>query len=418
MPADINIKSIWPLLKRTFNEWFEDKVPKMSAALAYYVAVSLAPLLVIIVKVVGVVFGPKAAAGQLHGQIASLAGPQVAEATQEAIVKAGHPGSGTLATILSIIVAMFAASGVFGELQDSLNTIWEVRPKPDRGIMGTIGDRFFSMTMVLGCAFLLLVSMAASTVLTRISDGLLGMLFGTDGRTAMIIGYAIDFWFSFAVITVVFAAIYKVLPDAQIGWRDVWLGAIVTAILFQIGKYGLSLYLAKAAPGSAYGAAGSFVALLLWVCYSAYILFLGAEFTQVYANEYGTRIVPSANAEPLTEEMRRQAGIPHDEPKMVTRQGLTSSQPRSRKRCESARRNHLQRRVYASSEHRSYVLRFLPVAAGVVVGRFAWKRYHHEQPTGQSLKQQWIDAAMNWKRLATSFVSDSPRRYAKMNLPM
>jgi membrane protein len=430
MPAEMSAKAIWPLTKRTFNEWLEDKVPKMSAALAYYITVSLAPLLVITLKIVGVAFGPKAASTQVHDQIASLTGPQVAEALQATIAYAGKPGSGTFATILSIIIALFGASGVFGELQDSLNTIWEVRAKSDRGIWGIIQDRFLSMTMVLGCAFLLLVSMFVSTALTSVSSGFLHMMFGADGMTSRIIGFTLDLCLSTAVVTALFAAIFKVLPDVKIAWKDVWLGAFVTAVLFQIGKYALGVYFAKAAPGSAYGAAGSIVALLLWTCYSAYILFFGAEFTQVYANEYGTRIVPSKNAEPLTEDMRKQAGIPHGEPKTQTRGGLTSSRPVGqpsatgvappappRPRRIAPRRRRRQPTPRVTGDHRSYVVRYLPMLAGVVLGRFAWKHYHEAQPTAQSLKNQWTDAGLKWKKLASLFVSDSPKRYTMTHGP-
>ena len=430
MSAEFTPKAIWPLTKRTFNEWLEDKVPKMSAALAYYITVSLAPLLVITLKVVGVFFGAKAASTQVHDQIASLTGGQIANAMQDIIARAGQPGSGTIATILSIVIALFGASGVFGELQDSLNTIWEVRPKPNRGIWGIIRDRFLSMTMVLGCAFLLLVSMFISTAITGVSGALLHSIFGGDGMTTKIIGFIIDLIISTAVITALFAAIFKVLPDVKISWGDVAMGAFVTAVLFQIGKYALGVYFAKAAPGSAYGAAGSIVALLLWVCYSGYILFFGAEFTQVYANEYGTRIVPSKNAEPLTEDMRRQAGIPHDQPKATTREGLTSSRPEgARPATGAAPKPHPQpmpprRRRYrrqptprVTADHHSYVVRYLPVLAGVVLGRFAWKRYHEAQPTAQSLKNQWTDAGLKWKKLVSLFGSDTPTRYTKTHGP-
>jgi membrane protein len=433
MSHKMSLRAIWPLIKRTGSEWLEDKVPKMSAALAYYTAVAIAPLLLITMKIIGMVLGPKAAANQLHRQLGSLTDPSIADALQDAIKYAGQPGNGTRATILSVIIAFFGASGVFGELQDSLNTIWEVRPKPDRGVWGIIQDRFLSMTMVLGCAFLLLVSMFVSTAITGASGPLLHSIFGGDGTATKVIGYIIDLLISTAIITVLFAAIFKVLPDVEIGWRDVWLGGFVTAVLFQIGKYALGVYFAKATPTSAYGAAGSIVAVLLWACYSSYILFFGAEFTQVYANEYGSRIVPSPNAEPLTEEMRQQAGMPHEPPavkpaprRYSTAGGKHTARPRlvlARKSKPAAPRPHRARArstiasTLESRAHRSYVARYVPLLAGVVVGRFFWKRHHVTPPTAESMKGQWSDAATKWTELATLLASDRSTRYAMSHGP-
>ena len=299
MAGKLGTHDIWPLAKETFSQWMEDKVPKMAAALAYYTAISIAPLLVITIKVLGMMLGPKAASHQLQGELASLTDPRIADALQGAIEKAGAPGAGTWATIISIIVALFGASGVFAELQDSLNTIWEVRPKPNRGIMGMIRDRFLSITMVLGVAFLLLVSMFISTMITGVSGMIMSHILGKESVVAHAIAIFLDICISTAVVSVLFAAIFKMLPDVEIDWPDVGMGALVTAILFQIGKYGLGIYLTKATPESAYGVAGSLVAVLIWVYYSSQILFFGAEFTKVYADEYGSRIVPSKNAEPL-----------------------------------------------------------------------------------------------------------------------
>lgn len=422
MPDKMHARAVWPLMKRTAGEWSEDKVPKMAAALAYYTAIAIAPLLIILIKVIGVVLGPRAAADQLRGQLAQFTDPQIASALQEAIQKAGEPGSGTVATIISVIIALFGASGVFGELQDSLNTVWEVRPRADRGIMGIIRDRFLSMTMVLGSAFLLLVSMFVSSIITGVSGSLIAHTIGADGMSAKVIAFVIDFGLSTAVVTVLFAAIFRVLPDVKIAWKDVWLGAFVTALLFQIGKYGLSLYLAKASPASAYGVAGSIVAVLVWVYYSAQILYFGAEFTQVYANQYGTRIVPSANAEPLTEEMRRQAGVPHEQPKSIAAAAHASpaaagkAKPASRRRRQRVRPHPITVGLMARDRH-SYIARYLPVLAGMVIGRFAWMRYHDVQPAGEPLRKQWGEAAAKWKKLAKFFVSDRARRYTMTHGP-
>jgi YihY family inner membrane protein len=214
--------------------------------------------------------------------------------------------------VFSILLLILGASGVFGELQDSLNTIWEVKPKPGLGIGGWIRTRFLSMAAVLGIAFLLLVSLFVSTLVTGISGRVMGAIFG-DGTVAKVIGFLIDFVLSSAVITLLFAGMFKLLPDVKIQWRDVWSGAILTAVLFQIGKYLLSWYLGRESATSNFGPAGSaaasFVALLIWVYYSGWILFYGAEFTQVYAKTYGSNIVPSEHAEPMTAEARRQQGM-------------------------------------------------------------------------------------------------------------
>jgi membrane protein len=252
-----------------------------------------------------VVFGEEAAQGGIEDQLRGLLGPQGANAVEEIIKNSDKPKEGSIATIISVVILLFGASGVFGQLQDSLNTIWEVAPKPDRGIMGFIKDRFLSFTMVLGIGFLLLVSLLLSAVLATLSNFLGHLIPGLTFLWSIL-----NFLISFGVITVLFALIYRVLPDAKIAWGDVWIGSIITALLFTIGKSLIGLYLGNSSVGSTYGAAGSFVVLLLWVNYSAQILFFGAEFTQVYANKYGSRIVPTSNAEFVTDKARANQGIP------------------------------------------------------------------------------------------------------------
>jgi membrane protein len=309
-PSGMTWQNAWQLGRQTFSSWSADKAPKMAGALACFTILSLAPMLVIILKIASVRYGSTDAVNQLHDQLAQLTDPNVADAMRDLIPKTAKSGTGTIAATLSVLVALFGASGVFAELQDSLNTIWEVRPKPNRGFMGMVKDRFLSISMVFGIAFLLLVSMVVSSIITGASDWIIGHLLGiSSGKITVLIAFVIDIVLSTAVVTVLFAAMFKVLPDATIKWGDVWLGAGVTAVLFQIGKYGLSLYIGLAKPGVAYGIAGSLVVLLIWIYYSSWILFLGAEFTRVYANQFGSKIVPSPNAEPLTKEMKQQAGI-------------------------------------------------------------------------------------------------------------
>ncbi|MEO7912595.1 MAG: YihY/virulence factor BrkB family protein [Roseiflexaceae bacterium] len=302
----MNQTSVVQLLKDTFSEWSEDKVPRLAAALAYYTAFALAPLLLIAISVAGLVFGREAASNQIGQQLSGLLGPSAAESINTMVAAAGaDKGGGILASIIGIVTLLFAASGVFGELKDSLNTIWEVQPKPNQGFIATIKQRFFSFAMVVGVGFLLLVSLVLSTAL-----GALGGIVAGDQADQSLIWKAVNFVVSFGVITLLFALIYKVLPDVKIQWRDVWIGALVTALLFTLGKAAIGWYLGRPGTTSTYGAAGSFVALLLWVYYSAQILFFGAEFTQVYAKAYGSQIEPAANAVPVTEEARAQQGIP------------------------------------------------------------------------------------------------------------
>ncbi|MEW5860950.1 MAG: YihY/virulence factor BrkB family protein [Cyanobacteriota bacterium] len=297
-------KDILGLLKDTFTEWQEDKASRLAAALAYYTVFSLAPLVIIAIAIAALVFGQEAAEGGIEEQLRGLLGMQGAEAVEEMIANSRKAEQGTIATLISVGLLLFGASGVFGQLQDSLNTIWEVAPKPGRGIKGFIKDRFLSFAMVLGIGFLLLVSLILSAGLTAVGDYLGHLIPGLPFLQVL------NFLISFGVVTVLFALMFRILPDAKIAWGDVWIGAAITSLLFTIGKYLLGLYLGNGSVGSTYGAAGSFVVLLLWVNYSAQILFFGAEFTQVYANKYGSRIVPSKNAVPLSEEARAKQGIP------------------------------------------------------------------------------------------------------------
>jgi membrane protein len=305
----MNLKAIWEILKETFSDWNEDKAPRLAAALAYYTMFSIAPVLIIVIAIAGLVLGREAVQGAIAQQIEGLVGNrESALAVQAMIQSASKPSTGIIATVIGLVTLLFGAAGVFGQLQDALNTIWEVQPKPDRGIMETIKERFLSFTMVLGVGFLLLVSLVVSAALTAIGTYFSNLLPGFEA-----VWQVVNFLVSFGVITLLFAMIFKVLPDAKIAWSDVWIGAAVTALLFTIGKFLIGLYLGKSSVGTAYGAAGSLVVILIWVYYSAQILFLGAEFTQVYARKYGSRIEPADNAVPVTEEARAQQGIPRKE---------------------------------------------------------------------------------------------------------
>ena len=304
------LKTIFNLLKETFSEWNEDKAPRLAAALAYYTAFSLAPLLVVVISIAGLIYGKEAVQGQVQYQIQGAVGSQAASAIQDMLANFSHPSSGIIATVLGVVTLVLGAAGLFGQLQDALNTIWEVTPKPGQGILAMIRQRFLSFSMVLGICFVLLVSLLLSAVVSALGN-VIAVHIPQQETLLQIINLVI----SFGVITVLFAAIYKVLPDVKISWKDVWMGAAVTALLFTIGKYALGLYLGQSSVSSSYGAAGSFVLLLLWIYYSAQILLFGAEFTQVYARTYGSKIEPSRNAIRLTEHDRIHQGIPHNETK-------------------------------------------------------------------------------------------------------
>jgi membrane protein len=276
------------LLKQTFDDWMEDDATRLAAALAYYAVFSIAPLLMIAIAVAALVFGQEAAQGEIFRQLDGLIGAQGAAAVQEMVKGASRPEAGVTATLIGFVILLFGASGVTVELKSALNQIWEVPQPPSGGLWLMVKQRFGSLTLVLGVGFLLMVSLVVSAAVAAMGRYFTGALPGSE--TLM---QAINFIASFLVITLLFMIIFRFVPDAKVEWRDVWLGAAVTALLFSLGKLAIGLYLGKGSLGSAYGAAGSLVIFLAWVYYSAQILFFGAEFTQVYAHAHGSRIVPS-----------------------------------------------------------------------------------------------------------------------------
>ena len=283
MPS--KVKSTWDLLAETLSEWREDKAPRLAAALAYYGAFSLAPLLLVVISIAGFVVGDsQQARDQIVGQVGRAVGPQMAQAVATLMANAPAGSGGVLAGAIGVAMLLLGVTGFFGQLQDALNTIWKVKDERRKGAWGLVRDRFLSFTMVVGMSLLVLVSLVISAAISFVNayfDRMLGDL----AFTVALLDVAV----SLAVVTLVFAAIFRILPDVRIAWRDVWAGALVTAVLFTMGKEILSLYLARIATSSAYGAAGSLVCILAWLYYSAQILFLGAEFTQVYARRRGSR---------------------------------------------------------------------------------------------------------------------------------
>ncbi len=297
----------WRDLRQIINEaakeWQADKASRLGAALAFYSTFSIGPLLILTIAVAGMVFGEEAAQGELLGQLRGLIGDEGAKALQAMLASAQKPAASRTAAIVGAVMLVVGATGLFGALQDALDTVWEVQPKPGRGIWGILQERFLSFTMILGSAFLLLVSLIINTVLTAMSG-----YFGRWHKIGLV-GQPIDMLVSFAVITLLFAMIFKYLPDAIVAWRDVWFGAAVTSLLFAVGKFGIGLYLGHSAIASAYGAAGSLAVLLVWLYYSAQIFLFGAELTRAHARRFGQGIIPAANAERVTAECRKQEGI-------------------------------------------------------------------------------------------------------------
>ena len=281
------------LLKQTFQEWLQDKAPQLGAALAYYTVFSLAPLILVLLAIIGFLFrdDPAGAWNKITQQMSYFLDPSALQVVQNIAQKAAQPGKSVIATIIGIALALFGASGVFGQLQDALNTIWGVKAKPGTGIWGFLRARFLSFAMVAGICFLLLVSLAIEALLKGFSHYVQSVVPG-----GIVIALTVYLVFDFAVVVLLFAMIFKFLPDVKIQWRDVWIGAVMTAIFFGIGKWALGLYLSSGAAGSAYGAASSLITLLLWVYYSSQILLFGAEFTQVYSDRAGRGVEPSEYA--------------------------------------------------------------------------------------------------------------------------
>lgn len=291
------MKRYLELFKQAWTEFGDDKAQRLGAALSYYTVFSIAPLLLIAVSIAGLVFGQKAAQGAIQQELAGTLGPNTAKALNEMILMASKPKSGTIATIVGIVTLLFGAAGVFGQLQDALDTIWNVSKQKTAGFFGMIKDRFLSMTMVFGIGFLLLVSLVIDTAISAMGH-FIGNRFPGGEAVLQIVQLVI----SFGLITVLFALTFKYLPHAKVEWRDVWFGAAFTSFLFVLGKFGLGLYIGKAAVGSAYGAAGSLVVILIWVYWSAQILFFGAEVTQVYARRHGSMIGDRSKAKSREEE--------------------------------------------------------------------------------------------------------------------
>jgi membrane protein len=279
------VKAVWSLSTQAIEAWIEDYAPSMGAALSYYTLFSIAPLLLIVIGLAGLVFGPEAARGEIFGQLRGLMGDQGAAAVEHLLQSADKPQGGTIATVTGIVMLLLGATTVFGELQNALDRIWRAPArKKASGWWNLLRSRVLSFGMILGISFLLMVSLVMSALVSA-----LGKLWGPAFKGWETVAHLLDLFITFGMVTVMFALIYKIIPRVRIQWRDVWIGAAVTAGLFAVGKFLIGLYLGKSSVASAFGAAGSLVVMMVWVYYSAQIFLLGAEFTWVYAHSYGSR---------------------------------------------------------------------------------------------------------------------------------
>jgi len=290
----MNIKTAWTLVQRTVKKWREDEASRFAAALAFYTMFSIAPLLIIVIGVTGIILGEAAAEGEVAEQLEDLVGASSAELVQSAIQRMNRTGASVWATAIGFVTLFIGATTLFSELQNDLNKLWKVKVKPGMGIWGLLRTRLLAFVMILVVGFLLLLSVVLSTVLTS-----LGAYFADFIPELPTILRIANFLISFLIVVLLFAAIYKYLPDVQLRWRDVWVGAVVTGLLFVIGKYFIGLYLGRSTLASIFGAAGALVIILLWVYYSAQILFFGAEFTQAQINIRGEIIQPAKYAEKI-----------------------------------------------------------------------------------------------------------------------
>jgi membrane protein len=291
------MRTAYRLLLEAVGIWIAGNASSMGAAVAYYTIFAIAPLFIFVLALAGFFFGQEAAQRELFGQISALVGDSGEKAIQAAVVAANRPRAGGVATVLACITLFVGAGSVFIQLQSSLNAIWNVRPKPGTGLRNFLKNRLLSFATLLGIGFLLLVSLVISAALAAAGKFMSGVIPAEE-----VIWHAVDFIVSLALITLLFAMIFKILPDVIIAWPDVWIGGFITAMLFGLGKSLLGLYLGRSAFVTAYGAAGSLVMVLLWVYYSAQILLFGASFTRVWTNHYGSRIKPVGGAEFATQD--------------------------------------------------------------------------------------------------------------------
>jgi membrane protein len=298
------LRTVFGLLKETASAWVEDKASSRGAALAYYSMFAFAPIVLLAVSLAGLVYGEDAARGKVAEQLQGILGGPVADAIESLVRSAGNKRASTLAAVVSLAVALFGAATLFGELQDTLNTIWKVAPRPGRAVVGIIRDRAFSFAMVLSAGVLLIASLIVTAALNAVAH-----YFNPASLPGGVsLWQGLNWLVSLAFVTLLFALIFKVVPDVHVPWSEVWVGAILTGVLFTVGKYLLALYVTRAGVASPYGAAGSLVVAMVWVYYSAQIVLFGAEFTRAQARRSGTGGAPARGAVPVSKEEMAAAG--------------------------------------------------------------------------------------------------------------
>lgn len=288
----VSVKGIWQILKQTFKDFADLKITRMSAALAYYTVFSIAPMLIVIITLCDIFLGRKAIEGEVYDQIKSFVGSDAAMQIQQFITNATISNDISWASVVGAVALTFAATGVFAEIQDSINLIWRLKAKPRKGWLKILVNRLLSFSMVVTLGFILLVSLVINAALGLLTDQLVSLF----PEAEVYIAYGVNILLQFITISFLFGIIFKVLPDAKIQWKDVRAGAFTTALLFMLGKFAIGFYLGKSNISSSYGAAGSLVIILLWVYYSATILYFGAAFTKVYAQYTGRHIYPNSYA--------------------------------------------------------------------------------------------------------------------------
>ena len=313
------------LLRAAVTAWIDDYAASMGAALAFYTLFSIAPLLLIVISVAGLVFGADAARGEIFGQLTSVLGDDSAKAVESMLAAVNKPGAGIVGTLVGLAVLVVGATTVFAELQDAMDRIWRAPVRAKGGLWSLLRARLLSLGMVMGIGFLLMVSLVASAGLSA-----LGKWWGPWFGEQALIAQALNIVVSFLLVTAMFAMIYKIIPRVKIAWRDVWVGAGLTALLFTAGKFLIGLYIGQSGVTSPFGAAGSLVVLLLWVYYSAQIFLLGAEFTWVYSHKYGSRkdkAITPINSVPVPQRVEQPAAAPQAPAQTVRPQGFP---PRSK----------------------------------------------------------------------------------------
>ncbi|QTE35566.1 YihY/virulence factor BrkB family protein [Mucilaginibacter gossypii] len=310
-------KQLWKVLLASFTGFSKDNGLKLSASLAYYTVFSIAPLLIIVISVAGLVFGQDAATERLYPEIVRYVGKTPAEQIQDALKHLALSGKSGIAVVVGVVTLLLGASSIFIEIQDSLNMIWRVKAKPKSGWMQLLKNRFVSFSLIISLGFLLLASLIINLVISALKDQIQHFFPGIDSFTKVFV-QALNLGITLVVITTLFGIIFKFLPDVKIKWRDVRSGAVFTAILFMIGQYLISLYIQYTAQGSAYGAAGSIIVILVWIYYTSAILYIGAEFTQVFAEASGSHIEPADYAVHVqqTEVEHRVKTLPPQNPQL------------------------------------------------------------------------------------------------------